>query len=191
MISGVVLAAGTGSRFGSTKQLAELDGRPLVRHAVDALRAAGVDEILVVTGHDAAAVEAVLPSDARAVRNADYRRGQATSLAAALHAVDADSEAVVVLLADQPGVRRDEVRLLIDRYLGTRARVVRLRYADGPGPALLSREVYAEAGHLHGDVGARVLFASHPGWIEEVSVNRPAPRDVDEPADLQDAGERP
>ena len=74
---------------------------------------------------------------------------------------------------------------LIERFRATRAQIVRLRYTDGPGPALLSREIYAEAGHLHGDVGARVLMASHPEWVEEVPIDRPAPRDVDHPDDLE------
>ncbi|HEX6130487.1 MAG TPA: nucleotidyltransferase family protein [Actinomycetota bacterium] len=185
MISGVVLAAGSASRFGATKQLATVDGRPLVAHAVATLVAAGVDEVVVVTGHDAEAVEAALPEGARAVRNPRFRDGQASSLAAALHALHDRSEAAVVLLADQPGVRPEEVRALVARFRATRARIARLRYADGPGPALLSREVYAEAGHLHGDVGARVLIASHPDWVEEVPADRPAPVDVDEPADLR------
>jgi molybdenum cofactor cytidylyltransferase len=184
VISGVVLAAGWGSRFGGTKQLVELDGSPLVLHAVSALREAGVGEIVVVTGHDADAVEAVLPDDARPVRNPAYRDGQASSLAAALHGLDPSSEAAVVLMADQPGVTADDVASLIEGFWSTRARIVRLRYADGPGPALLSREVYAEAGHLHGDAGARVLMASHPDWVEDVDVDRRAPRDIDEPADL-------
>ena len=184
MISGVVLAAGEGRRFGGTKQLAEVEGKALVLHAVDALLAAGVGECLVITGHDADAVEAVLPQDVRVVRNPRYRDGQATSVAAALHEVAADSEAAVILLADQPGVTSDDVRALIDGFLRTRAAIVRLRYADGPGPALLSREIYAEAGHLHGDVGARVLIASHPEWVHEVAVDRPAPPDIDVPGDL-------
>jgi len=184
VISGVVLAAGRGSRFGGTKQLAILRDRPLVLHAVDALRAAGVDEIVVVTGHEADAVEDVLPDDVRPVRNPAYRDGQATSLAAALHALDPASEAAVVLMADQPGVTAEDVASLIDGFRTERARIVRLRYANGPGPALLSREVYAEAGHLHGDVGARVLMASHPEWVRDVDVDRAAPVDVDEPADL-------
>jgi CTP:molybdopterin cytidylyltransferase MocA len=50
VITGVVLAAGEGKRFGGTKQLADKDGRPLVAHAVEALRGAGVGEILVVSG---------------------------------------------------------------------------------------------------------------------------------------------
>ena len=184
MISGVVLAAGEGRRFGGTKQLAQIDGRPLVLHAVDALRSAGVGELLVVTGHDADRVEAVLPSDVRTVRNPRYRAGQATSLTVALHEVADDSEGAVVLLADQPGVTADDVRSLVGGFLRTRSEIVRLRYTDGPGPALLSREIYAEAGHLHGDVGARVLIASHPEWVHEVPIDRPAPADVDVPDDL-------
>ena len=184
MISGIVLAAGRGTRFGATKQLVELDGSPLVLHAVAALRDAGVGEIVVVTGHDADAVEAILPDDVRPVRNEAYLDGQATSLAAALHELDPASEAAVVLMADQPGVTADDVASLIDTFGSSRSRIMRLRYTDAPGPALLSREVYAEAGHLHGDVGARVLMASHPDWIEDVDVDRAAPRDIDEPADL-------
>ncbi|MDP9301699.1 MAG: nucleotidyltransferase family protein [Actinomycetota bacterium] len=185
MISGIVLAAGTGSRFGGTKQLAELDGRPLVLHAVAALREGGVDEIIVVTGHDADAVEAVLPTEIRAVRNASFRDGQSTSLAAAIHALDERSEAAVVLMADQPGVRKTDVRALIETFRATRARIARLEFTDGSGPSLLSREIYADAGHLHGDAGARVLMASHPEWVEEVAIDRPVPRDVDTRADLE------
>ena len=186
MISGIVLAAGEGRRFGATKQLVHLDGKPLAQHAIDALAAAGVDEILVVTGHDAEAVEARLavPEGARYVRNEGYREGQSSSLAAALHEAAPESEAAIVLMADQPGVGAGDVRALIDTFRRTRGAIVRLRYADGPGPALLSREVYAEAGHLHGDVGARVLMASHPEWVVEAPVDRGVPPDVDTPQDL-------
>jgi molybdenum cofactor cytidylyltransferase len=184
VISGIVLAAGTGSRFGGTKQLAELDGMPLVLHAVAALRDGGVDEIVVVTGHDADAVEAVLPAAVSAIRNPAFRDGQATSLATAIHALDERSEAAVVLMADQPGIVGTDVRTLIEIFRTTRARIARLRFTDGPGPALLSREIYADAGHLHGDAGARVLMASHPGWVEEVTIDRPVPRDIDTREDL-------
>jgi CTP:molybdopterin cytidylyltransferase MocA len=187
MISGIVLAAGTSSRFGSTKQLARSGGKPLTQHAVDDLASSGeVGEIVVVTGHDADAVESALslPPIARFVRNADYRRGQSTSLATAIHALDDASEAAVVLLADQPGVGADMIRALVARYRETRKQIVRAAYRDGPGPALLSREIYAEAGHLSGDVGARVLIASHPEWVEDVQIDAAQPPDVDVPGDL-------
>ncbi|HET8786168.1 MAG TPA: nucleotidyltransferase family protein [Candidatus Limnocylindrales bacterium] len=187
MITGVVLAAGEGRRFGGTKQLEIVEGKPLAQHAIDALHEAGVDELLVITGHDADAVEAALdlPETGRFVRNPSYRDGQATSLAAAFHEVSDDSEATVVLMGDQPGITANDVRALVDRFRATRAQIVRLRFIDGPGPSLLSREIYAEAGHLHGDVGARVLIASHPEWVDEVDVPRSTPTDIDTRDDLQ------
>jgi CTP:molybdopterin cytidylyltransferase MocA len=186
VITGVVLAAGEGRRFGGTKQLEVVDGKPLAQHAVEALADAGVDEVLVITGHDADHVETALdlPEHGRFVRNPAYHDGQSTSLAAAFHEISDDSEAAVVLMADQPGVTAGDVSALVDRFRSTRKQIVRLRFTDGPGPSLLSREIYAEAGHLHGDVGARVLAASHPEWVEEVDVARPAPPDIDTPDDL-------
>lgn len=188
MISGVVLAAGTGSRFGGTKQIVVVDGKPLAQHAIDALDEAGVDEIVVVTGHDAVAVASALTLSGRTriVWNKAYREGQASSLAAALHVLDDGSEAAMILMADQPGITADVIRSLVSRFRSTRKQVVRAMYEDGPGPSLLSREIYAEAGHLHGDVGARILIASHPEWVEEVAVDGSAPRDVDLPTDLED-----
>jgi molybdenum cofactor cytidylyltransferase len=186
VISGVVLAAGTSTRFGSTKQLHVIGGRTLVQHAVDALNAAGVGEVIVVTGHDAELVEAPvkLPPAGRFVRNPDFRSGQASSLAAALHEVAPESEGAVILMADQPGVSAADVSALISGFRESRAKIVRASYKDGPGPALLSREIYADAGHLHGDVGARVLIASHPDWVHEVKIDSVVPRDIDTAADL-------
>jgi molybdenum cofactor cytidylyltransferase len=186
VISGIVLAAGSGTRFGGTKQLAEHHGKPLAQHAVDALASAGVEEVIVVTGHDADAVGRALrlPPQGRFVLNPDHTAGQSSSLSAGLHALSDDSEGAVVLLADQPGVTDAEVRALIDAFARSRNRIVRIAYSDGPGPALLSREVYAEAGHLHGDIGARALMASHPEWIQEIAVPFRAPPDVDRPEDL-------
>ncbi|MDP9327862.1 MAG: nucleotidyltransferase family protein [Actinomycetota bacterium] len=186
MISGIILAAGTGSRFGGTKQIEVVHGKPLAQHAVDAAAAAGLDEILVVTGHDAEAVEAVLtlPDNARFVRNPRYREGLSSSMAAAFHDIAEDSEAAVVLMADQPGITPDVIGALVACFQASRKQIVRAVYRNGPGPALVSREIYAEAGHLHGDVGARVLMASHPEWVEDVAIDADVPVDIDLRSDL-------
>ena len=70
MISGVVLAAGTGSRFGATKQIVVVHGKPLAQHAIDALEAASVDEVIVVTGHDAVKVASALRRSMRSTTRA-------------------------------------------------------------------------------------------------------------------------
>jgi molybdenum cofactor cytidylyltransferase len=187
LISAIVLAAGTASRFGSTKQLFEFEGKPLVQHAIDAVAEAGLDEAVVVLGHDAERVRAAikLPPNARTVANEHFAEGQSTSLAAGLRALDPTSEAAVVLLADQPGVLADEIRALVGHFAETRAPIVRLHYRDAPGPALLSREIWPAALKLTGDTGARALIDSQP--VEEVAIARDAPIDIDHPRDLPEA----
>ena len=115
VISALVLAAGEGTRFGGTKLLEIVRGKPLIQHAVDAASGAGVGEIVVVLGHDALAVRDALdlPEGARFVVNERYAQGQSTSLAAGLRALDPSSEAAVVLLADQPGIGSRHVASLV------------------------------------------------------------------------------
>lgn len=183
MITGIVLAAGTSSRFGRTKQLLELDHKPFVQHAVDAAADGGLDEVIVVLGHDAAAVQAALRG-ARTVFNPAFSEGQSTSLRAGLDAANPESEAAVVLLADQPGITRNHVRVLVEAFRARRSRIVRLRFRDGPGPALLSRAVWDEARKLTGDTGAREIIGANPEWVEDIDVDEDTPPDVDEAGDL-------
>jgi molybdenum cofactor cytidylyltransferase len=189
VISAVVLAAGTSSRFGRTKQLVELHGKALVQHAVDAAVDGGVDEVVVVLGHDAERVREALslPANGQTVVNPAFEQGQATSLAVGLGALDPESEGAVVLMADQPGITGAHVRALRDAFASDEAPIVRLRFRDGPGPALLSREVWDRARALAGDAGARQLIAAHPELVLEVFVDEDQPADVDRPEDLGSA----
>jgi molybdenum cofactor cytidylyltransferase len=186
VITGVVLAAGSSSRFGRTKQLERYHGAPLVQHPIDALDEAGVDEIVVVVGHDAGAVRDALrlPANARVIENADHAHGQATSLVAALRSADERSDGVVVLLADQPGITAQHVRALIAAFEERPSGIVRLRFRDGPGPALLGRDVWQAAMQLEGDAGARQLIEANAGTVREVLLDEAQPPDVDTPEDL-------
>ena len=188
MISAIVLAAGEGRRFGGTKQLERLRGKPLVQYAVDAAAGAGVDEIVVVVGHDAERVRDAmqLPAGARISENDRYAEGQSTSLAAGLRSLDAASDAAIVLLADQPGIRARHVRTLIDAYdeAAREPGILRIAFRDGPGPTLLARSVWEEATSLTGDTGARALFDAVPERVRWVELDEDAPPDVDRPEDL-------
>jgi molybdenum cofactor cytidylyltransferase len=189
VISAIVLAAGEGTRFGGLKQIAEVRGKPLAQYAIDAATAAGVDEIVVVLGHEVTRVREALtlPASARAVVNPAYASGMASSLAVGLRAADPASEAAVVLLADQPGVTAQHVRALLDAFTARHSKMVRLRFRAGPGPGLLARSIWREASALEGDVGARALMDLYPELVEEVDVSGEAPHDVDRPEDLEDA----
>lgn len=186
MISAIVLAAGEGTRFGGTKQLERIRGKTLAQHAVDAAAGEGIGEIVVVLGHDAERVRVSLdlPVNARTVVNDRYALGQSTSLSAGIRATSKDCEAVVVLLADQPGITGEHVLALVEAYRRRPSPVVRLAFRNGPGPSLLSREAWDEVLGLEGDVGARALFDRHPELVTEVSLDEDVPADVDVPADL-------
>jgi molybdenum cofactor cytidylyltransferase len=189
VISAIVLAAGEGRRFGGTKQLEIVRGKPLVQHAVDAAAGAEVDEIVVVLGHDAEPVRAslALPPHARVVVNERYADGQSTSLAAGLDALDPTSEAAVVLQADQPGIQARHVRSLVMVYRDERPEVLRTRFLDGPGPALIAQSVWPDVMSLEGDTGARALFDADPDRGRWLAFDEAAPVDVDVREDLERA----
>jgi molybdenum cofactor cytidylyltransferase len=191
VITGIVLAAGSGRRFGATKQCADLEGRPLVQHAVETAVEAGLDEIIVVLGHRASEVAAALtlPPCARTVVNDRHAAGQATSLHAGLRAADPRSDAAVVLLADQPGICPRWIAELVSSFLADRPAIARIRFRDAPGPALLDRSVWARAMLLRGDAGARALIEADPTSVLEVRVDANAPRDIDTPDDLRSVRE--
>jgi molybdenum cofactor cytidylyltransferase len=191
VIAAVVLAAGAGSRFGGTKQVAVLEGKPLVRHAVDAAHAAGIQDVVVVVGHDADAVAAAAGDGARIVRNPRWRAGQSTSLIAGIDALGEDVDAAVVLLADQPGIAAEHVKALLDAAASVREPIVRMRFTDAPGPTSLGREVWGEVRRLRGDLGARDLIERRPDLVFELASPTSAPPDVDTPADLERASARP
>ena len=103
-VAGLVLAAGSSRRMGRNKLLLDVDGEPMLRRAVRRALAADLRPVVVVVGHDAAAVRKKLTGlDCRSVTNPHYRRGMNRSLWAGLAALPADTAAVVVLLGDKIG----------------------------------------------------------------------------------------
>jgi molybdenum cofactor cytidylyltransferase len=189
VISAIVLAAGAGRRFGGTKQVARVRGKPLAQHAVDAAAEAGLGEVIVVLGHDAETVRAALhlPATGRCVVNPAHSTGMASSLAVGLEHADPASDAAIVLLADQPGITGQHVRALVDAYEARRSPIVRLAFRSGPGPSLIARELWPDVAALEGDVGARALIEARPELVEEVDLSGDAPTDVDVPEDLERA----
>lgn len=161
MIAGIVLAAGEGRRFGGAKQLALLEDRPLIEHALAAMMAVpAIDPVVVVLGAHADRIRAEADlMGAEAVVCADWALGQSASLRAGLLAV-AEADAVVVTLADQPFVTPQVIAGVLDRGDAS-ADAVRATYGGQPGhPVLLKRTLFGRVADLRGDVGARAVFAS-------------------------------
>jgi molybdenum cofactor cytidylyltransferase len=175
--AGLVLAAGEGRRFGGPKQLAELDGRPLIEHALAAL--AGLDRVVVVLG--ARADEVRSGADLRAaevVVCAGWEEGMSASLRAGLDAL-AGADEVVIVLADQPFVTPAAVAR-VRSAPGPAARAV---YDGAPGhPVVVRRPLLERAWELRGDAGFRELLS---GAAEVECSDLADARDIDTRDDLE------
>jgi len=186
----VLLAAGSGSRFGRPKALVELDGQTLAERGVATLAAGGAAPVLVVTG--AAPVELSPGYQVRIVHNPEWRTGMGSSLRAALRALtelEAGPEvgAVVVALADQPLVGAAAVGRLIAAYQAG-AGVAVAAYGGRPrNPVLLAREHWPEViATATGDQGARAFLRARPELVTLVECGDTGrPDDIDTPADLE------
>ncbi len=190
MISAIVLAGGTSSRFGEPKPLAIVGDRPLLEHVLDSVRHSQVGQIVVVLGHEAERVhQAVALDGATVVLNRDYAAGMSTSIRAGLGALDPRSEAFLVVLGDQPFISPATLDVLIDQRSRSGAKILIPTFRGFRGnPVLVDRSLSAAVMSLSGDVGCRAIFGDHGDEILEVPVNDPGVLlDLDTKEDLERA----
>jgi molybdenum cofactor cytidylyltransferase len=187
----LVLAAGQSTRFSGPsahKLLASLGAAPVVRWSVQNALAAAVGDVVVVSGAEAAAVEAAISDLAiRAVRATDFADGMSASLRAGVNAVRGTVDALIVALADQPTVRPDAFRRVVAEWIATGAAIVTPRYRESTAPAhptLFSSSVFDELLELQGDTGARSVISRAPDRVAVAAMDWPAPRDIDTADDL-------
>ncbi len=195
-VAGLLLAAGTSSRFGDRNKLVtDLNGQPIARHAAETLLAAELDGVTVVVGHESGRVRNALAGlDVTIVENDHYADGQATSVARGIEAIaatdadaDADADAVVIALGDMPFVRPETIQTLVAAY------------ADGAGdalapavdgqrgnPVLFDRTHFSALRDVDGDVGGRAILLGGDNSAL-VAVDDPGVRrDIDRPEDVDD-----
>jgi CTP:molybdopterin cytidylyltransferase MocA len=187
MTPAVVLAAGKSTRMGRTKALLPLGGETFVSRIVRTFRSAGVEDVVVVVGHDAERVAGVLsrmdPAP-RVVVNPDYESGQLSSILAGLRAVDRPGvQAMLLTLVDVPLVAADTVRAVLSRYRTSSAPVVRPVNGDRHGhPVLLDRRLFGLLRGADPATGAKPIVRAHASAFGDVEVSdEGAFTDIDTP----------
>ncbi len=179
----VVLAAGSGSRFGGLKQLTPVDGEPMLSRVLAALDGVG-EERVVVLGAAPERVRRAVGPGWRTVLAAEWEAGMGASLRAGLAGVPAAREALVVL-GDLPWLRREAV----DRVLaaaaqaGGAAEVVRAFDGEVPGHPVLVRGEALERARRGPDAGLRAALEGVP-VVRVQCEGLGVARDVDVAADL-------
>jgi CTP:molybdopterin cytidylyltransferase MocA len=181
-VVGLVLAAGSGTRFGGAKQLAELAGRPLLEHALQAMAGAPVDAAFVILGAHSDEIRARVDlHGATVIVTPDWESGQSASLRAGVAAARRRAaNAVVVTLGDQPRISAEAIA----RVVAAGPPAARATYGGTPGhPVLIGASLFAAVSELRGDTGARDLLRG----VDVVDVacdGLGSPHDVDTPADV-------
>jgi len=181
----IVLAAGSASRFGSAKQLAMLNGMPLVGYASRLATQTCGSRSVLVAGHQWRAVaDACTPWAGYLVVNELHQHGIGSSLAIAVRAIRHAADAVVVMLADQPLISAAHVNKLIAAWSGDEHEIIASAYAGTRGaPALFARGCFPRLESLCADQGARSLF-DEPGFKLRAVECEAAAVDIDTIADL-------
>lgn len=193
VIPAIILAAGKSTRMGRAKALLPLGrSETFLTHLLATLCAAEIDDVVVVVGHEAAAIvdEVHRGSEtARVVVNADYESGQLSSLLAGLRLVDRPGlAAAMVTLVDVPLVAVSTVRAVVERYRSTRAPIVRPVRGERHGhPVLIDRALFAELRGSDPSQGARAVVRAHASAAGDVEVDDGgAFADVDTPAEYDE-----
>ncbi len=168
-VAAVVLAAGRSTRAGAINKLtAEVAGKAIVAHVADTLLAGPARPVIVVTGHEAAAVRAALAGrDVTFAHNPRYAEGVSTSIAAGIAAVPEDCTGALVALGDMPGLAAGDVARLLAAFDGSAACVPVAGGRRG-NPVVFPRASFARLLRLEGDAGARALLASGAFAVREV-----------------------
>jgi molybdenum cofactor cytidylyltransferase len=190
-VLGVVLAAGGSTRMGRPKQLAELDGRPLLAHVLAAVEDTPVDRVVVALGGSAGEVlDRVDLGRAEPVVIEGWAAGMGHVLASALAQAGGDWAAVVVLLGDQPLVPGGAVERVVEAWRAGAGPMVTATYDGRPGhPKLFDRGLLPDLLRLTGDAGARDLLAADPDRVHRVEVgDLGSDTDIDVEADLERVG---
>lgn len=186
MITCILLAAGSASRFGSQKLLARLaDGRTVVEAAVGNLVAANVGQIVVVTRPDSDLIAVVEDCGCEIVINARAGEGMGTSIAAGVAATP-DASGWLIALGDMPSIHPETLNA-VARALRDGARIVVPVMAGRRGhPVGFSAMYLSQLRSLSGDTGAREILESEAAFIETINVDDAGIfADIDTPADFK------
>jgi len=188
-VAAIVLAAGQSRRMGSVnKLLADIAGKPMTAHVVDAAIASSASPVVVVTGHEPAYLEEALANrDVRFTHNPDFADGLSTSLRVGLTLLDADIDGAVVCLGDMPSVSANHINRLIVAFDPAAGHAIIVPTFNGKrgNPVLWHRRFFAQMSDVSGDVGARHLIGDNEGSLLEVAMDDDAIlADLDTPAAL-------
>ena len=181
----VVLAAGASTRFGATKQLVRVNGRPLLHTIVSrAVELAGHSVTVVLGAHAGELAPLLKHSPASVSVNRDWSEGIASSIREGVSHTPLTADGILFLLADQAAVTTEDLRRLAGAWRRNPNSIAAAQYGGGVGvPAIFPRWCFRELNELRGDRGAQTLLQRHVDRLVRIAMPS-AELDIDRPEDL-------
>jgi molybdenum cofactor cytidylyltransferase len=174
MITAIILAAGQGRRFGQTKQLMPWGDTTILGATIAQVQQSQVDEILIVTGHDAAAITTITTTHhIPTVHNPNYEAGELlSSLKTGVQALAETVAAALVILADQPFIPPAVINQLIAHFKVGAGQLIAPTYRGQRGnPVLIGQALFTELLALPPESAPRTLLQRHPDKLAFVAVD--------------------
>ncbi len=191
-ISGIILGAGTSSRFAGNKLVALIDGTPVIGHVLEAALTSRLGRIALVVGYESQTIEMALGKklgDARVelVRIDNYEIGQSRAVIAGLEAIWTDSTAAMYLMGDQPFLTSGIINSLISTFKKSQ-KAICYPSIDGKrrNPVIFGAKFFPDIRAIKGDTGARAIIDSNPDQTIALAFDDERPfLDIDTPAEYQ------
>jgi molybdenum cofactor cytidylyltransferase len=184
----MILAAGKSRRMGQPKLLLPFGEKTIIETIVEKVVSSRVDNTLVVLGSEREEVEQKIKNfPVQVAFNADYPNGMLSSVLCGLRTLPEDTQAVVVVLGDQPSVSKEVIDKIVDAYQETGKGIVLPVFKKERGhPVIIDMKYKDEIERLSPDIGLRGTVYSHPEDILEVEVDTPnILKDIDDEADYK------
>jgi molybdenum cofactor cytidylyltransferase len=189
-MAAIILAAGQSRRMGRINKLtAEIDGKTMIRHVAESALSSTADPVIVVTGHDSAAIHQALDGlNVVFVHNQAYEAGLSSSLAAGISGIPNDCDGAIILLGDMPMIESAMIDRMINAFTEEKGRAIILATFNGKrgNPVLWPRQFFERLQGISGDVGARHILGENTELVRTVELGEAASKDIDTPEALKE-----
>lgn len=185
-VAGIILAAGSSSRFGSIKQLLPWREKNLVNTIIETAISAGLKPVILVLGSNAEKIrDSVYEERVIVAINSDWETGQSSSLKTGLAAISTEVAGAVFLLADQPQMSVNLVAAVAEEGIRSGKAVVPIINERRANPVFFPAKCFHLLEGLQGDVGGRKIFSECPNlllpWLDDWMA-----KDVDTPENYEE-----
>lgn len=169
-VAAIILAAGSSSRMGRSKQMLEINGEKLLVSTVKTVLASEIRDVVVVLGADEQAHRQILtPFPVSVVFNDQWQKGMGSSIKVGLHHLMSSGstcDAVMIFVCDQPLLTPEIIAAIVQIFEQMRKPVIASGYSNLPGvPVLFARSYFTKLEELPDDHGAKRMVQQNPSDV--------------------------